>query len=128
MRVLLDSHALVWFLDGDRRLSNRARAAIEADDAIVCISAVTAWEISSKVRLGKWPEAASLATSLATVIAQFGFVTLSVTIDHALAAGFLAGQHRDPFDRMLAAQGLVEGIPIVTADPAIGSLGADVLW
>lgn len=128
MRVLLDSHALIWLLDGDRRLSNRARAAIEAEDATIYISAVTAWEISSKVRLGKWPEAASLATSLATVIARFGFVALPVTLDHALTAGSLAGQHRDPFDRMLAAQALVEGIPIVTADPAIRSLGADVLW
>ena len=128
MRVLLDSHAFLWLLDGDPRLSDRARAVIEADDAIVCISAVTAWEISSKVRLGKWPEAASLAISLAAVIAQFGYVGLSVTLDHALTAGFLAGPHRDPFDRMLAAQALVEGIPIVTADPAIRSLGADVLW
>jgi PIN domain nuclease of toxin-antitoxin system len=89
---------------------------------------VTAWEIASKVRLGKWPEAASLATSLATVIAQFGFVALPVTLDHALTAGSLVGQHRDPFDRMFAAQGLVEGIPVVTADPAIRSLGALVLW
>ena len=128
MRILLDSHALIWLLDGDRRLSARARAAIEAEDAIVCISAVTAWEISNKVRLRKWPEAALLATSLATVVAQFRFVVLSITLDHALTAGSLGGLHRDPFDRMLAAQALVEGIPIVTADPAIGSLGAEVLW
>lgn len=128
MRVLLDSHALVWLLDGDRRLSKGAREAIEADDAIVCISAATAWEISTKVRLGKWPEAASLSTSLATVMAQFGFVALSVTIDHALTAGLLPGPHRDPFDRMLAAQAAMEGIPLISADPAFRALGTEVLW
>jgi PIN domain nuclease of toxin-antitoxin system len=115
-------------LDGDRRLSDRARAAIEADDATVYVSAVTAWEIATKVRLGKWPEAASLATSLATVIAQFGFVALSVTLDHALTAGSLAGQHRDPFDRMLAAQAAIEGVPLITADPAFRTFGTEVLW
>jgi PIN domain nuclease of toxin-antitoxin system len=128
MRILLDSHAFVWFLDGSSRLSHRARSAIEADEAIVFISAVTGWEIASKVRLGKWPEAVTLAASLTTIVTRFGFVTLPVTLEHALTAGLLPGDHRDPFDRMLAAQASVEGIPIVTADPALRGLGADVLW
>lgn len=89
---------------------------------------MTGWEISTKVRLGKWPEAAPLATSLATVIAQFGFVALSVTLEHALTAGLLPGRHRDPFDRMLAAQAAIEGIPLVTADRAFRTLGTEVLW
>lgn len=128
MRILLDSHALVWLLDGDRRLSTKARAAIEDDNATVCISAVTGWEISNKVRLGKWPEAAWLATSFATVIAELGFEVLSVTLRHALTAGLMPGDHRDPFDRMLAAQASIEGIPLVTADRAFKAFGTEVLW
>ncbi len=128
MRVLLDSHALVWFLDGDPRFSKRVRAAIDDDNAVVCVSSVTAWEISNKVRLGKWPEAAQLCTAFAAMMTRYAFDPLPVTIEHALAAGFLKGDHRDPFDRMLAAQATVEGIPLVTADPAFRAFGTQTLW
>jgi len=128
MRILFDSHALVWFLAGDARFSRRARAEAEADDAIVCVSAVTAWEVTNKVRIGKWPEAAVLAESFLKTVARYGFEPLPITLEHARLAGLLPGPHRDPFDRMLAAQAQVEGIALVTADPVFRGLGVRVLW
>jgi PIN domain nuclease of toxin-antitoxin system len=99
-----------------------------ADDTIVCVSAVTAWEIANKVRLGKWPQAASLAASLTDIIAEQGFEPIPITLEQARVAGFLASVHRDPFDRMLAAQAQIEAIPLVTADPAFRTFGTQVLW
>ena len=128
MRILFDSHAFVWFLAGDKRFSHRAREVVTAEDTVVCVSAVTAWEIANKVRLGKWPEAESLAVSLSDVIAEHGFEPIAITVEQARVAGFLASAHRDPFDRMLAAQAQIEGIPLVTADPAFRSFGTQVLW
>jgi PIN domain nuclease of toxin-antitoxin system len=128
MRILFDSHAFIWFLAGDRRFSPRARGILESEAVVACVSAVTAWEIADKVRLGKWPEAAILAASLDQVIAEHGFERIDITIEHARVAGFLAGDHRDPFDRMLAAQAQVAAMPLVTADPAFRSFGTQVLW
>src|SRR5215210_4853515 len=128
MRVLFDSHAFVWFLAGDKRFSHRARDVVMADDTVACVSAVTAWEIANKVRLGKWPEAATLAGSFGDVIDEHGFEPIPITVEQARVAGFLPGVHRDPFDRMLAAQAQIEGMPLVTADPAFQSFGTQVLW
>ena len=128
MRILFDSHALVWFLAGDARFSSKARAEAEAEDASICVSAVTAWEVTNKVRIGKWPEAAMLAESFLQIITQHGFEPLPISLEHARMAGFLPSPHHDPFDRMLAAQAQVEGIPLVTADPVFRALGVRVLW
>jgi PIN domain nuclease of toxin-antitoxin system len=128
VRVLFDSHALVWFLAGDRRFSSRARDVIAGADTVPCVSAVTAWEIANKVRLGKWPEATALAAAFSEIVDDNGFQRLPITVEQALVAGFLVAVHRDPFDRMLAAQAQVEGIPLITADPAFQSLGTQVLW
>lgn len=128
MRILFDSHALVWFLAGDRRFSSRARAAIEADDAVACVSAVTAWEIANKVRLAKWPQAVTLAVGFSAVLAEHGFEPVAVTVEHARLAGSLPARHRDPFDRMLAAQSQIEGLPLVTADPFFSTFGTQVVW
>jgi PIN domain nuclease of toxin-antitoxin system len=128
MRILFDSHALVWFLAGDARFSRRARAEAEAEDATICVSAVTAWEVTNKVRIGKWPEAAVLAESFLETVAQYGFEPLPISLPHARLAGLLPSPHRDPFGRMLAAQAQVEGIPLVTADPVFRALGVRVLW
>jgi PIN domain nuclease of toxin-antitoxin system len=128
MRILLDSHVLIWHLQDPKRLPRAARAAIEAEDGVVQVSAVSAWEIANKVRLGKWPEVAALAQAFSEVMQQYDFAPLAITLDHARLAGLLPGPHRDPFDRMLAAQSRFEGIPLVTADPAFRSFGIDVLW
>jgi PIN domain nuclease of toxin-antitoxin system len=127
-RILLDSHAFFWFLDGDPRLSTPARQAIEEPDAVVHVSAVTAFEIVNKVRVGKWPAAAALALHLPQIISRFSFEPLPLTIEHARHAGLLAAPHRDPFDRMLAAQAEVEDIPIVTADADFAQFNVRTIW
>jgi PIN domain nuclease of toxin-antitoxin system len=127
-KILLDSHALFWFIDGDARLSNAARGAIEAADCTVYVSAVTAWEIASKFRLGKWPKALALANDLASIMSALGFEPLPISLEHARHAGILQKSHRDPFDRMLAAQAEIEGIPLVTADPAFRYFKVRTFW
>jgi PIN domain nuclease of toxin-antitoxin system len=89
---------------------------------------VVAWEIASKVRTGKWPEAKPLADRFLEVVADDGFVPLPITLDHAILAGFLPAPHRDPFDRMLAAQAQIEDLSLVTADPVFRGFGTRVLW
>lgn len=128
MRILLDSHVLIWYLQDPKRLPHAARMAIEAEDAVVHVSAVSAWEIANKVRLGKWPEVDALAQAFSEVMRQYDFAPLAITIEHARLAGLLPGHHRDPFDRMLAAQAQLEGLPLVSANPAFRSFGVDVLW
>ena len=128
MRILLDSHTLVWFLTGNTRCSPRAREAIEAPDAEVYVSAASAWEIATKVRAGKWSEANEIARDLDDVIVRHDFRPLAVTVEHGRLAGLLPGAHRDPFDRMLAAQAITEEMPLVTADPAFRHFEANVVW
>jgi PIN domain nuclease of toxin-antitoxin system len=128
MKILFDSHALVWFLDGHPRFSRRARSTIEEPGAILHVSAVSPWEIANKVRLGKWPEAAKLAEAFITIMDEFSLQPLPITLEHAHRAGSLPGPHRDPFDRMLAAQAQIENIPLVTADPAFRAFDVRVLW
>lgn len=126
MKILFDSHALVWFLLGDQRCPPSLRnMATEAD---IVISAVVVWEIASKVNRGKWPEAAAVAAALDGLLAEHAYVALPITLRHAHVAGFLRTRHRDPFDRMLAAQAQVEGIPLATADPVFRELGVSVVW
>jgi PIN domain nuclease of toxin-antitoxin system len=127
MAILLDSHAFYWWTTDDRRLSSRAAQSI-ADDSKVYVSSVIAWEIASKVRTGKWPEAGPLAAHFLEVVADDGFVPLPITLEHAHFAGSLPGPHRDPFDRMLAAQAQIENLPLVTADPVFREFGTRVLW
>jgi PIN domain nuclease of toxin-antitoxin system len=129
MRILFDSHALFWFLQGDARsLSHGARTAIEDGESIVIASAVSAWEFANKYRVGKWQDAAHVATTFIQVMREEGIEILPVSAEHAQLAGLLPGSHRDPFDRMLAAQSQIEGMPLVTADPVFRSFGTKVIW
>ena len=128
MRALLDTHALLWWLDGDRRLSQRARRLIGSDETTVLVSAASAWEICTKFRLGKLPGDAAVATDVAGCLGGQGFTQLPITIDHAQRAGSLPGPHRDPFDRMLIAQSQAEDLPLVTIDPVFGQYGVKVIW
>ena len=114
MRVLLDTHAFLWWLDGDRRLGRRARGVIEDEGSVVLVSAATAFEITTKARIGKLPGALAVAADVAACIVGQSFTSLSITVEHAARAGSLPGDHRDPFDRMLIAQAQAEGIPIVS--------------
>jgi PIN domain nuclease of toxin-antitoxin system len=97
-------------------------------DNEILVSAVVAWELATKARSGKWLEAVGLAADIAFVLQRYGFHPLPITLEHARLAGSLPGPHRDPFNRMLAAQAQIEALPLVTADPAFGALGTEVLW
>jgi PIN domain nuclease of toxin-antitoxin system len=128
MKFLLDSHALFWFIDGNPRLSSPALDVIRATGNIVYVSAVTAWEIADKFRLDKWPGARALANDLAGIMSANSFEALPISLEHARHAGMLRSPHRDPFDRMLAAQAEIEDIPLVTADPAFRQFNVRILW
>ncbi len=128
MRVLLDTHTLLWWLDGDPRLSQRARRLIGNDETTVLVSAASAWEICTKFRLGKLPGAATVATDVMACLDSQGFLPLPITVDHAQRAGGLPGPHRDPFDRVLIAQSQAEDLPLVTLDPVFGLYGTKLIW
>ncbi len=128
MSLLLDTHTLFWWVTDSALLSEQARRQI-ADEAGDCyVSAVSVFELSNKVRLGKFDPARELVERLQEVMEYNRFTPLAVSMDHARLAGRLANPHRDPFDRLLAAQSIIENIPVVTADTAIRDLGARVVW
>ncbi len=128
MKILFDSHALVWYLTGDRRFPAGLRRELEPPETEFVISAVCIWEIATKVRRGRWPEAQSVMPILDNVLMETAYRPLAITIEHARVAGFLSARHHDPFDRILAAQSQVEGVPLVTADPAFHVFGTSVIW
>ena len=128
MRLLLDTHAFLWWLDGDRRLSRKVRALIGDEGNVVLVSAASAWEISTKARLGKLPGAVDVAADIAGSVAAQNFSALDITILHAQRAGRLPGEHRDPFDRMLAAQAQLEDLPIVSDDRVFDEYGVSRIW
>lgn len=105
-----------------------ARVAIGDADSDVLVSAVSAFEIANKVRSGKWPEAAMLCPILPDVLRAQRFGTAPLRVDHAMLAAQLPHPHRDPFDRMLAAQSIIDGAMLVSSDTVLAELGAKVLW
>ena len=128
MIVLLDTHAFLWWLDGDKRLPPRIRKRIGDGATIVLVSAVSAWEITTKARLGKLPGALDVAEDVAACIMAQGFRSLAITVDHAQRAGNLPGPHRDPFDRMLIAQAQAENIAIISVEHIFDHYGVSRLW
>ena len=128
MRLLLDTHALLWWLDGDRSLSRKARTAIADENNVVVVSAASAWEITTKSRLGKLPGAAAVASDVLGSVASQGFASLDITMLHAQRAGRLPGEHRDPFDRMLIAQAQLEDLTLVSNDSVFDAYGVSRLW
>lgn len=128
MAILLDTHSLLWWMEGDPRLSQRARAAVAAPSAEVFVSAASAWELATKVRLGKLPAAVRLTHRLHESLAEQNFKQLAITVEHGRLGGLLPGAHRDPFDRILAAQSLLENMALVTGDQVFPSFGVKVLW
>jgi len=128
MRLLLDTHTFLWWLDGDARLSKRARAAIGDARTECLVSAVSAWEITTKARLGKLPGAREVAADVSGCLRSQQFAPLDVTVDHAQRAGALPGAHRDPFDRMLIAQSQAENLPLVSNDEVFDAYGVVRIW
>jgi PIN domain nuclease of toxin-antitoxin system len=127
--VLLDTHALLWFLTEPERLSHRATELLADRSTALVVSAASAWEIATKHRLGKLPQAEGLIDGYQRHLDRAGIESLSVTNEHAISAGTLSWDHRDPFDRMLAATSMIESLPLVTADAAFRDLnGIRLIW
>ncbi len=128
MRLLLDTHALLWMITGDARLPQPARSAIAHGADLTFVSAANAWEITTKHRLGKLPSASELAADFEAVARQACFEQLPISVAHASLAGKLEGTHRDPFDRMLIAQALLENLTLVSNETAFDRFGVSRLW
>lgn len=128
MRYLLDTHALVWWLFSPALLSGTAHEAIGDPQNEILVSAISAYEVANKNRIGKWEEVAALAGAFEELVAAEAFTMVAVSGRHASVAGLLRGEPRDPFDRLIAAQAIVEGVPVLTVDPAFQALGAEVAW
>lgn len=128
MRLLLDTHAFLWWLAGSRRLSPAARRAVDDTSNDVVVSAATAWEITTKHCVGKLPEAEAVALDVTGSIASQGFDELAITVEDAERAGRLPGTHRDPFDRMLIAQALTHNLTVVSIDSVFDGYGVSRLW
>lgn len=129
MRLLLDTHAFLWWVFADPKLSRRARTAIEDDiENQVFVSAASAWEIATKYRIGKLPDAAIVADDVAGTLAEEGFSELSVSVRHAQRAGGFAGRHQDPFDRMLIAQAMLDDLVLVSNERVFDDYSVRRLW
>ena len=128
MRLLLDTHALLWWGRQKDRLGRAALREVDSEDNERFVSAVSAIEISTKFRLGKLPGADTLARSFADETAAAGFEHLSVTVQHAQLAGSLPIPHKDPFDRLLIAQAMLEGMVLVSNETVFDEFGVQRLW
>jgi PIN domain nuclease of toxin-antitoxin system len=128
MRVLLDTHALIWWWTSPGRLTHEVLQVIRRPDSDVFVSAASAWEVATKCRIGKLELDAVTIGEWSKRLSIDRFRELPISSRHALRAGSLAGEHRDPFDRIIAAQGIEENLPVVTVDPQIAGLGAATIW
>ncbi len=128
MRLLIDTHALLWWLAGDEALSLAARAAIADDSNDVFVSAASVWEIATKHRIGKLPGVAAIVADIDAVLSDQNFMGLPISIRHGQAGGALPGPHRDPFDRMLIAQAITENLVLVSNELAFDAYGVRRLW
>jgi PIN domain nuclease of toxin-antitoxin system len=128
MRVLLDTHVLLWAALEPARLSGKARSLLESFSTEVLISAASAWEIATKVRIGKLPGAAAFSAELSVRLERLGFEPLAVSLEHGQRAGSLPGPHRDPFDRMLIAQAQAENIALISNEAIFDTFGIRRIW
>jgi PIN domain nuclease of toxin-antitoxin system len=128
VRVLLDTHVLLWWLLGNPRLSSTASAVLGDIESTILVSAISGHEIATKFRLGKLAVPARLAEGLDQIVAENGWRPLPLSIALGQLAGRLPGTHKDPFDRMLAAQALIEDVQMVTNDPAMEGFRVKLVW
>jgi len=128
VKVLLDTCALIWATLSPSSLSREARETIADEGNVILVSAASAWEIATKVRLGKLPGAEKLARDYLDVMQDAGYTLLDLDSASALRAGRLVAEHRDPFDRMIAAQALGQDIPILSPDPQLDKFGVRRIW
>jgi PIN domain nuclease of toxin-antitoxin system len=128
MNLILDTHVLLWWLMADPRLSRKAKAAVEDPEVKRYVSSVTAFEIANKVRIGKLEPARTIVATFDNILSAGRFIQLDVTHRHGLIAGQLPGAHKDPFDRLLAAQARCEDLVLISADSAFDSFPVERLW
>ena len=128
MRLLLDTHTLLWWFTNDNRLSRTAHEAISDMEMQIYVSAASAWEIATKQRIGKLDSVPEATARFPELVAADGFLHLPISYLHGLRAGNYRVSHRDPFDRMLAAQCELECMTLVTKDPAFALFGVETLW
>jgi PIN domain nuclease of toxin-antitoxin system len=128
VKLLLDTHAVVWWWTDDPRLPATARGMISEATNTVYVSAVTAWEIATKNRLGKWPDVERIVAEFTNLLRRSRFVPLPLSIEHARLAGTMEGAHRDPFDRMLIAQSREEKAALVSCDAVFRDYGVELIW
>ena len=128
MRLLLDTHALIWWLLDDPALSRTAYAAITNPENDVLVSAVSAMEVTTKVRVGKLPHAVLLAYEFERQVAEEGFSALDISTAHAVLGGSLPFAHKDPFDRLLIAQAILESLALVSNEQMFDETGVSRLW
>ena len=128
MRVLLDTHALLWWLSDDAALTRPARKTIAETRNTLIVSAASAWEIGTKVRLGKLPTAVDLMADFSGQLERDGFELMAISAEHAVRAGLLPGPHKDPFDRMLIAQAQAENLPLISNETLFESYGIRLIW
>jgi PIN domain nuclease of toxin-antitoxin system len=128
LRLLLDTHALLWWFSDDPLLPKSCRKLISRPDGSVFVSAVSAWEIATKFRLGRLPSATELVQDFGGYLDRERFLSLPVSYDHGVRAGMLPGHHQDPFDRMLIAQAEIEKLFIVSNEKIFDRYGAHRIW
>ena len=128
MNVLIDTHAVLWWLAGDKQLSRTALRILERPANRRLVSIATLWEISIKMSLGRLPAKGLNLRAIADVLKEQEFVVLPIQIEHLLRLDALPGIHRDPFDRILIAQAVEEHVPLLTADSAIARHPVETVW
>jgi PIN domain nuclease of toxin-antitoxin system len=128
VKLLLDTHALILLTSNHSKLSSTARQLLKQPTVTPVVSSASAWEIATKHRLDKLPEAALVVADWEGTMKIIGAQELSVSSAHALLAGGFSQDHKDPFDRLLAAQSILEGIPLVSNDPLLEDFPVTLLW
>lgn len=128
MRVLIDTHSLIWYVDRDHLLTRVAHAAISDPNNILLVSIASVWEIAIKVANGKLPLSLPYREWIDKAIADLALALLPITLDHAERQVGLPFHHRDPFDRLLASQALVENISLVSGDAIFDAYGVGRIW
>ena len=128
MKVLLDTHTLLWATLSPSGLSPKVTKIIADDSNVILVSAASAWEIATKVRLGRLPGAEKFEKEFLDVIEDTGYTLIPIDAAVALRAGRFLAEHRDPFDRVLAAQALADDIPILSSDRKLDTFGVQRIW
>lgn len=128
MKVLLDTHTLLWATLSPSDLSPKVARIIADESNVILVSAASAWEIATKVRIGRLPGAEKLEREFLDVMEDTGYTLMAIDAAVALRAGRFPAEHRDPFDRVLAAQALADDIPILSSDARLDSFGVQRIW